>query len=78
MDLTPSQFNRFFEGAIAEAEQTGGSMESPEVEVVQNAVDSITTVMKYGRFTRKDLEMIRKIFEKGIEVTNKAIERGPK
>lgn len=51
-------------------------MDKIEVQIVDDAVKRITDVMKHGRFTREDLEMIKKLFQKGIEVTDRAIEKG--
>ena len=43
-------------------------------ELIDDAVKRVTLAMKEGRFTREDLEMIKKIFQKAIEATDRAIE----
>ncbi len=53
-------------------------MDNFAAELVHDAVKRITAAMSEGRFTKEDLELIKKIFQKAIEATDRAIERGPR
>ena len=45
--------------------------------LVTDAVKRITIAMEEGLFTREDLEAIKRVFQKGIELTDKTLAKGP-
>jgi len=46
-------------------------------EIIKTSVDRIMAAMREGRFSREDLETIKKIFEEGARATQSCLDRGP-
>ncbi len=48
------------------------------VEIIEESVGRIMAAMKEGQFSRKDLEMLKKVFEASAKATDSCLARGPK
>jgi hypothetical protein len=51
---------------------------NPAFEIIQDAVNRIMAAMKEGRFSKEDLETIKKVFKEGVKATDLCLARGPK
>lgn len=51
--------------------------ENPAFRIIEKSVNRITAAMLSGKFSKEDLETIKKIFQEGIRATEDCLERGP-
>lgn len=47
-------------------------------EIIKDSVAQIMAAMREGKFSREDLEMLKKVFEESAKATEKCLARGPK
>ncbi len=50
---------------------------STVTDIIKDGVDRIMMAMAEGVFSKKDLEMVKKVFEESIVITDKCLARGP-
>lgn len=50
---------------------------NPAFRIIEKSVNRITAAMLSGKFSKEDLETIKKIFQEGVRATEDCLARGP-